>query len=78
MPAFSGCRTARGGCGTTTKRDGKRMYYADSPDLYTWQDKGKAAGQWRGEGPSVFRWKESYWMVIDNMGRVGVYRSDDA
>jgi polygalacturonase len=60
------------------ERDGKSMYYADSPDLYTWQDKGKAAGQWRGEGPKVFRWKESYWMVVDTWDGLGVYRSDDA
>ena len=26
------------------EKDGKSIYYADSPDLYTWTDKGKAVG----------------------------------
>lgn len=60
------------------ERDGKSMYYADSKDLYTWEDKGKAAGQWRGEGPKVFQWKNTYWMVVDTWDGLGVYRSDDA
>lgn len=60
------------------ERDGKSIYYADSPDLYTWQDKGKAAGQWRGEGPKVFRWKDCWWMVVDTWDGLGVYRSGDA
>jgi predicted GH43/DUF377 family glycosyl hydrolase len=60
------------------ERDGKSMYYADSRDLYTWEDKGKAPGQWRGEGPKVFWWKDAYWMVIDTWDGLGVYRSPDA
>ena len=56
------------------ERDGKSMYYADSKDLYTWEDKGKAAGQWRGEGPKVFQWKNTYWMVVDTWDGLGVYR----
>ncbi len=58
------------------ERDGKSIYYADSPDLYTWQDKGKAVAS-RGEGPKVFRWKGSMWMVVDTWDGLGVYRSDD-
>jgi hypothetical protein len=60
------------------ERDGKSMYYADSSDLYTWQDKGKAPGQWRGEGAKVFRWKDAFWMVVDTWDGLGVYRSEDA
>lgn len=60
------------------ERDGKSIYYADSQDLYVWEDKGKAAGQWRGEGPKVFEWKNTYWMVVDMWDGLGVYRSDDA
>ncbi len=60
------------------ERDGKSIYYADSNDLYTWEDRGKAAGQWRGEGPKVFWWKGAYWMVVDTWDGLGVYRSDDA
>ena len=57
--------------------DKKTMYYADSDDLYNWTDKGKAQGSFRGEGPKVFRWKDSYWMVMDAWKGLGVYRSDD-
>jgi len=60
------------------ERDGKSMYYADSNDLFNWNDRGKATGQWRGEGPKVFEWEDSYWMIIDTWDGLGVYRSDDA
>ncbi len=58
--------------------DHKSIYYADSSDLYQWQDRGKAVGDRPGEGPKVFRWKDHYWMVVDNWQGLGVYRSDDA
>jgi hypothetical protein len=58
------------------ERDHKYIYYADSPDLYTWQDRGKAVGE-RGEGPKVFRWKTRYWMVIDVWRGLVIYSSDD-
>lgn len=58
------------------ERDGKSIYYADSPDLYHWQDKGKALTE-RGEGPKVFRWQGRYWMVIDKWKGLGVYSSSD-
>ena len=57
--------------------DHKSIYYADSPDLYEWQDKGKAMGEQPGEGPKVFRWRDKYWMVVDVWRGLGVYRSDD-
>lgn len=60
------------------ERDEKSIYYADSPDLYNWTDKGKAVGDKSGEGPKVFHWQESYWMVTDVWEGLGVYRSDDA
>jgi sucrose-6-phosphate hydrolase SacC (GH32 family) len=59
------------------ERDKKSIYYADSPDLYSWQDRGKAVGE-RGEGPKVFRWKARYWMVIDVWRGLVFYSSDDA
>ena len=58
------------------ERDGKSIYYADSDDLYHWQDKGKAVAS-RGEGPKVFRWKDYIWMVVDTWRGLGVYRSTD-
>ena len=57
--------------------DHKSIYYADSPDLYAWQDKGKVIGDRPGEGPTVFRWKDKYWMLVDVWQGLGVYRSDD-
>jgi hypothetical protein len=60
------------------ERDGKSIYYADSPDLKTWTDKTKAVGDKSGEGPKVFRWKNAYWMVTDVWQGLAVYRSDDA
>lgn len=59
------------------ERDHKYIYYADSPDLYSWQDRGKAVGE-RGEGPKVFRWKNRYWMVIDVWRGLAIYSSADA
>jgi hypothetical protein len=60
------------------ERDHKSIYYADSPDLVTWVDKGKAVGDQGGEGPKVFRWQNSYWMVVDVWRGLAVYRSEDA
>ena len=57
--------------------DHKYIYYADSPDLRHWTDRGLAVAQ-RGEGPKVFRWRDSYWMIIDLWHGLGVYRSKDA
>jgi len=60
------------------ERDGKSIYYADSPDLYTWLDSGKkVVGDRGGEGPNVFRWKGKNWMIVDNWDGLGVYSSED-
>lgn len=60
------------------ERDGKSMYYADSPDLYRWTDSGrKVVGDKGGEGAKVFRWQGSNWMLVDNWDGLGVYQSDD-
>lgn len=58
------------------EKDKKTIYYADSKDLYHWEDKGQALAQ-RGEGPKVFRWKEKYWMIVDVWKGMEVFRSDD-
>lgn len=60
------------------EKDRKSIYYADSRDLDTWQDKGKAAGDQPGEGPKVFRWKDRYWMIVDEWKGLALYSSDDA
>ena len=60
------------------ERDKKSIYYATSRDLKNWADKGKAVADKPGEGPKVFKWKGSYWMIVDQWKGLGVYRSDDA
>ncbi|MET0323544.1 MAG: family 43 glycosylhydrolase [Duganella sp.] len=60
---------------------GKSIYYADSPDLYHWTDKGSAhLPRDRGEAPLPFYWKGKYWLLTDLLGNAGLgaYRSDDA
>lgn len=58
--------------------DRKSIYYADSPDLYTWTDSGKkVVGDQSGEGPKVFKWKGKNWMIVDNWRGIGIYSSDD-
>ncbi len=60
---------------------GKKTFYADSKDLYHWEDKGSAnLPNERGEAPLVFFWKGSYWLISDLLGNngLGVYKSSDA
>lgn len=61
------------------ERDHKSIYHADSPDLFTWTDRGKCrgVGERPGEGPVVFHWRGFYWMLVDVWRGLGVYRSDD-
>jgi hypothetical protein len=60
------------------ERAGKSMFYADSPDLYTWTDSGiRVVGDKGGEGAKVFRWKGKNWMVVDNWDGLGIYSSED-
>ncbi|HEV8284183.1 MAG TPA: family 43 glycosylhydrolase [Chitinophagaceae bacterium] len=58
------------------EKDGKSIWYADSKDLYNWEDKGKAIAA-RGEGPKVFQWKNKYWMIVDVWKGMEIYQSDD-
>lgn len=59
------------------EKDRKSIYYAESDDLYHWQDKGKATADQPGEGPVVFHWRGKYWMVVDVWDGLGVYSSPD-
>jgi hypothetical protein len=59
------------------ERDNKSIYYADSPNLYRWIDRGKAVGERPGEGPKVFQWQGKYWMIVDVWSGLGVYYSED-
>ena len=63
------------------ERAGKTTFYADSPDLYHWTDKGSAhLPRDRGEAPLAFFWQGHNWLLIDLLGNIGLgaYRSDDA
>ncbi len=58
------------------EKDGKSIYYADSKDLYNWEDKGKAIAA-RGEGPKTFCWQGKYFMIVDAWKGMEVYSSVD-
>lgn len=58
------------------EKDGKSIYYAESRDLYTWIDKGKAIAT-RGEGPKVFYWQQQSFMIVDAWKGMEVFSSND-
>ena len=58
------------------ERDGSKIYTVDSPDLVHWQASGIAV-KTRGEGPVVFQWHGSYWLIEDAWAGLGVFRSSD-
>lgn len=58
------------------EKDGKSIYYAESKDLFNWQDKGKAIAA-RGEGPKVFYWLGQYFMIVDVWKGMEIYSSKD-
>jgi len=58
------------------EKDGKSIYYADSKDLYHWEDRGKAIAV-RGEGPKVFYWQQKYFMIVDAWKGMEIYSSAD-
>jgi hypothetical protein len=63
------------------ERADKTMFFADSPDLYHWTDRGSAhLPRDHGEAPLAFRWRDRYWLLIDLLekGGLGVYHSRDA
>jgi len=51
---------------------------ADSPDLFRWTVAGPVINGAGHEGPNVFRWRGSWWMVTDHWDGLGVFRSADA
>lgn len=53
-------------------------YAADSDDLYHWTVRGAVITDCAHEGPNVYFWRGSYWMITDFWNGLGVYRSDDA
>jgi hypothetical protein len=57
--------------------NGSYTYAADSADLYHWTVAGPVITDCAHEGPNVFTWRGSYWMVTDPWRGLGVYRSSD-
>ena len=57
---------------------GKRIAYADSPDLFEWEDHGLLPGIQACEGPKIFYWKDAWWMVCDAWRGFTAFRSEDA
>jgi GH43 family beta-xylosidase len=57
--------------------DDKAIWYAESPDLQTWTDRGRVIGDQAGEGPKPFRWRGKLWLITDVWQGLAVYRSDD-
>ncbi|MBQ3637084.1 MAG: family 43 glycosylhydrolase [Clostridia bacterium] len=51
--------------------------YADSQDLYEWEYRGRAAEDQAEEGPNVFSFGGTCWMIADVWDGLAVYRSDD-
>ncbi len=58
--------------------NGSHTYAANSDDLYSWRLSGEVITDCAHEGPNVFFWRESYWMITDPWQGLGVYRSADA
>jgi len=59
------------------ERDHSHIHTADSKDLKHWTLKGAAIADRSGEGPKVFAWHGTYWMITDVWKGLGVYRSTD-
>ncbi len=56
---------------------GSHIYAADSEDLDRWDVKGPVVTSTAQEGPAVFWWRGSYWLLVDRWRGMGVLRSDD-
>jgi hypothetical protein len=57
--------------------DNKAIWFADSPDLQAWTDRGKVVGDQAGEGPKPFQWRGKWWLITDVWQGLAAYRSDD-
>jgi hypothetical protein len=59
------------------EKNNSYTYAADSNDLYHWSVVGPVITDHPHEGPNVFYFKGSYWMIIDKWAGQGVYQSTD-
>jgi hypothetical protein len=58
--------------------DHSHLHSIDSDDLLHWANDRVAISDRSCEGPIVFRWKGSIWLIVDCWKGLGVYRSSDA
>ena len=56
---------------------GSHTYAADSPDLYNWTVTGPVLTERPHEGPNVFAFADSYWLIVDEWRGQGVFASTD-
>ncbi len=56
---------------------GSQIWAADSEDLDRWSVRGPVLSGAAQEGPAVFWWQNSYWMLVDRWRGLAVLRSDD-
>ncbi|WP_339234093.1 glycosyl hydrolase [Paenibacillus sp. FSL R5-0517] len=52
-------------------------YAADSSDLYEWEVIGPVLNHRPHEGPNVFKFRDYYWMIVDEWSGQGVFRSSN-
>ncbi|PMC38068.1 glycosyl hydrolase [Bacillus sp. UMB0899] len=52
-------------------------YAADSDDLFHWEVVGPVITNYPHEGPNVFYFQGSYWMIVDKWAGQAVYKSND-
>jgi hypothetical protein len=57
--------------------DGSHIWAADSEDLSKWTVAGPIVTGKAQEGAAVFRWKGTYWMLVDRWQGMGVLKSPD-
>jgi GH43 family beta-xylosidase len=57
--------------------DDKSIWYAESPDLESWTDRGRLIGDQAGEGPKAFSWRGKSWLIADVWQGLAVYASSD-
>lgn len=58
-------------------KENNHTYAAESSDLYDWTRVGLVIEGRFHEGPNVFRFKNYYWLIVDEWRGQGVYRSED-
>lgn len=52
-------------------------YAADSDDLYQWEPIGAVLAHQPHEGPNVFFWRNTYWLIVDEWSGLAVYESEN-